>query len=200
MGKLVQLEVNNFKSYRGHHVLLFGDSYFTSIIGPNGSGKSNSMDAISFVLGIKSSHLRSTQLRDLIYRGRVIRTNKINADGTVTEEANGESQENGSTQTSSQRNDPQSAWVMAVFEDDAEQVHRWKRTITSAGQSEYRIDNRVVTSKAYNDALEEHGILIKARNFLVFQGDVENVASQNPKELTHQCGDQSVPRPKGRGR
>jgi structural maintenance of chromosome 1 len=142
------------------------------------------MDAISFVLGIKSSHLRSTQLRDLIYRGRVIRTNKINADGTVTEEANGESQENGSTQTSSQRNDPQSAWVMAVFEDDAEQVHRWKRTITSAGQSEYRIDNRVVTSKAYNEALEEHGILIKARNFLVFQGDVENVASQNPKELT----------------
>jgi structural maintenance of chromosome 1 len=143
------------------------------------------MDAISFVLGIKSSHLRSTQLRDLIYRGRVIRTNKVNADGTVTEAAGeGDSQENGSTQTSSQRNDPTSAWVMAVFEDDAEQVHRWKRTITSAGTSEYRIDNRVVSQKAYNDALEEQSILIKARNFLVFQGDVESVASQNPKELT----------------
>jgi hypothetical protein len=34
--------ISDFKSYRGHHVLLFGDSYFTSIIGPNGSGKSNS--------------------------------------------------------------------------------------------------------------------------------------------------------------
>jgi structural maintenance of chromosome 1 len=143
------------------------------------------MDAISFVLGIKSSHLRSTQLRDLIYRGRVIRTTKINADGTATDaNGDGETQENGSTQTSSQRNDPQSAWVMAVFEDDAEQVHKWKRTITSAGQSEYRIDGRVVTQKAYNDALEEQSILIKARNFLVFQGDVESVASQNPKELT----------------
>lgn len=145
------------------------------------------MDAISFVLGIKSSHLRSTQLRDLIYRGRVIRTNKINADGTVTEangDADTQTQENGSSQTSSQRNDPTSAWVMAVFEDDAEQVHRWKRTITSAGTSEYRIDNRVVSQKAYNDALEEQSILIKARNFLVFQGDVESVASQNPKELT----------------
>lgn len=31
----------DFKSYKGHHVLLFGDAYFTSIIGPNGSGKSN---------------------------------------------------------------------------------------------------------------------------------------------------------------
>jgi structural maintenance of chromosome 1 len=149
------------------------------------------MDAISFVLGIKSSHLRSTQLRDLIYRGRVIRTTKINADGTATEadgNADGQTQENGSTQastqTSSQRNDPTSAWVMAVFEDDAGEIHRWKRTITSAGTSEYRIDNRVVSQKAYNDALEEQSILIKARNFLVFQGDVESVASQNPKELT----------------
>lgn len=145
------------------------------------------MDAISFVLGIKSSHLRSTQLRDLIYRGRVIRTTKINADGTATEangDADGETQGNGDTQSSSQRHDPHSAWVMAVFEDDAEQIHRWKRTITNAGQSEYRIDGRLVTQKAYNDALEEQSILIKARNFLVFQGDVENVASQNPKELT----------------
>ena len=147
------------------------------------------MDAISFVLGIKSSHLRSTQLKDLIYRGRVIRTTKINADGTATEargdgDDNGDTHENGDTQTSSQRNDPHTAWVMAVFEDDADQVHRWKRTITSAGQSEYRIDNRVVSQKAYNDALEEQSILIKARNFLVFQGDVESVASQNPKELT----------------
>ena len=42
MGKLIRLELFNFKSYKGHHTLLFGDSYFTSIIGPNGSGKSNS--------------------------------------------------------------------------------------------------------------------------------------------------------------
>lgn len=35
-------DILDFKSYKGHHVLLLGDSYFTSIIGPNGSGKSNS--------------------------------------------------------------------------------------------------------------------------------------------------------------
>lgn len=190
MGKLLALELFNFKSYKGHHVMQFGDSYFTSIIGPNGSGKSNSMDAISFVLGIKSSHLRSTHLKDLVYRGRVLKHAKIAADGTATEDApNGDAEAGASdeeTQTSTQqaRSDPQTAWVMAVFEDDAGEEQKWKRSITAAGTSEYRINNRPVTSKMYNEALESENILIKARNFLVFQGDVEQIASQSPKDLT----------------
>lgn len=155
----------------------------------------NSMDAISFVLGIKSSHLRSTHLRDLVYRGRVLRTSKIGADGAVIEQngddgtigmtnghVDGEAEE--STQTSSQRSDPQTAWVMAVYEDDAGEEQKWKRSITSSGQSEYRINNRVVGAKQYNEALEAENILIKARNFLVFQGDVEAIANQAPKDLT----------------
>jgi chromosome segregation ATPase len=36
---------------------------FTAVIGPNGSGKSNLMDAISFVLGVKTKDLRGTQLK-----------------------------------------------------------------------------------------------------------------------------------------
>ncbi|KAK5126623.1 hypothetical protein LTR85_009557 [Meristemomyces frigidus] len=194
MGKLLELQLYNFKSYRGQHTMQFGDSYFTSIIGPNGSGKSNSMDAISFVLGIKSSHLRSTHLKDLVYRGRVLKNSKINADGTATDDINGDANghaeagasddEDAETQTSTQRNDPQTAWVMAVYEDDAGEEQRWKRSITSAGQSEYRINNRVVTAKQYNESLEAENILIKARNFLVFQGDVEAIANQNPKDLT----------------
>jgi len=35
---------------------------FTAIIGPNGAGKSNLMDAISFVLGVQSRQLRSSQV------------------------------------------------------------------------------------------------------------------------------------------
>ncbi|PMD34107.1 putative structural maintenance of chromosomes protein 1 [Hyaloscypha variabilis F] len=191
MGKLIRLELFNFKSYKGHHVLLFGDSYFTSIIGPNGSGKSNSMDAISFVLGIKSSHLRSSHLKDLVYRGRVLKTSKINDDGsaaapTTNGHANGDG-EGSDEETQSQRpgrNDPKSAWVMAVYEDDAGDEQKWKRTITNQGASEYRINDRVVTAAQYNEALESENILIKARNFLVFQGDVEAIASQSPKDLT----------------
>jgi len=198
MGKLHALELFNFKSYKGHHVLRFGDSYFTSIIGPNGSGKSNSMDAISFVLGIKSSHLRSTHLKDLVYRGRVLQHVRINADGTATDGIEGDGvngdgeaglgasddADHVDTQTSTQRSDPQTAWVMAVYADDAGEEQRWKRSITSSGQSEYRLNNRVVTAKQYNESLEAENILIKARNFLVFQGDVESIANQNPRDLT----------------
>ncbi|RGP72844.1 structural maintenance-chromosome 1 [Fusarium longipes] len=178
MGKLIRLELFNFKSYKGHHVLLFGDSYFTSIIGPNGSGKSNSMDAISFVLGIKSSHLRSAHLKDLVYRGRVLKTAKINDDGSA--QANGDA--NGDDKAS--RGDPKTAWVMAVYEDDAGEEQKWKRSITNQGASEYRINDRVVTAQQYNESLESENILIKARNFLVFQGDVEAIASQSPQDLT----------------
>ena len=149
------------------------------------------MDAISFVLGIKSSHLRSSHLRDLVYRGRVLKTSTINGDGSATVpgtngQANGDGENlNEDTQNSPQeRNDPKSAWVMAVYEDDAGDEQLWKRTITNQGASEYRINNRVVTAQQYNEGLEAENILIKARNFLVFQGDVEAIASQSPRDLT----------------
>ncbi len=61
------LELENFKSYAGLQIIgPFQD--FTSVIGPNGSGKSNLMDAISFVLGVQSRDLRSSQMKDLIFR------------------------------------------------------------------------------------------------------------------------------------
>ena len=149
------------------------------------------MDAISFVLGIKSSHLRSAHLRDLVYRGRVLRTSKINGDGSATTNgvnghANGDavSDDEGTQNGTQERNDPKSAWVIAVYEDDAGDAQLWKRTITNQGASEYRINDRVVTAQQYNEALEAENILIKARNFLVFQGDVEAIASQSPRDLT----------------
>jgi structural maintenance of chromosome 1 len=185
MGKLIRLELYNFKSYKGHHTLLFGDAYFTSIIGPNGSGKSNSMDAISFVLGIKSSHLRSTNLKELVYRGRVLQKSTLNGEPQTNGVAGHNEEEPDSQLNGTQeRHDPKSAWVMAVYEDDAGQEQHFKRTITNQGVSEYRINDRVVTANDYNDSLEEENILIKARNFLVFQGDVEAIATQKPQELT----------------
>ena len=149
------------------------------------------MDAISFVLGIKSSHLRSVHLRDLVFRGRVLRTSKINGDGSATTNGvNGQingganSDQEESHKSTQEQNDPKSAWVMAVYEDDAGDEQLWKRTITNQGISEYRINERVVPAQQYNEALESENILIKARNFLVFQGDVEAIASQSPRDLT----------------
>lgn len=147
------------------------------------------MDAISFVLGIKSAQLRSSHLKELVYRGRVMKTSKINDDGSVAEpETNGHTNghANGDDDTSQRgsRNDPKTAWVMAVYEDEAGDEQKWKRTITAQGSSLYHINDRSVTAQQYNEALEAENILIKARNFLVFQGDVEAIASQSPQDLT----------------
>ena len=118
-----------------------------------------------------------------------MKTSKIQDDGTAAPATNGHVNgfENGDDEDTSQRasrGDPKTAWVMAVYEDDAGDEQRWKRSITSSGSSEYRINDRVVTAQQYNEALESENILIKARNFLVFQGDVEAIAAQSPQDLT----------------
>lgn len=139
-GKIHRLELENFKSYKGHQII--GPFYdFTAIIGPNGAGKSNLMDAISFVLGVRTGHLRGAQLKDLIYAF-----------------------------TDSERdNRGRRAYVMLVYSLSSGGEIHFTRTITSAGGSEYRIDGRVVNWDQYNEKLRELGILVKARNFLVFQ-------------------------------
>ncbi|KZV80769.1 condensin complex subunit SMC1 [Exidia glandulosa HHB12029] len=164
---LLRIEVCDFKSYRGQQVI--GPfSTFTSVIGPNGAGKSNLMDAISFVLGVKSMQLRSSQLKDLIYRGRRL------AEGTQSQSQNEPAGEGDATK----------AWVRAILEDKDGNELTFQRTVSINGASEYRLNNRVVTYQAYNTALEDQNILVKAKNFLVFQGDVEAIASQSPKDLS----------------
>ncbi|KAF9517669.1 hypothetical protein BS47DRAFT_1339193 [Hydnum rufescens UP504] len=171
---LLRIEVSNFKSYRGHQVIgPFKD--FTSVIGPNGAGKSNLMDAISFVLGVKSAQLRSSQLKDLVYRGRRLGKEDV-PDGDDSSDTEDDANEGEGT--------AKKAWVIAVYEDQNGTQYRFQRTISTSGASEYRLNNKVVTYQAYNQTLEQQNILVKAKNFLVFQGDVEAVASQSPKDLS----------------
>lgn len=85
-------------------------------MGPNGSGKSNLMDAISFVLGIKSAQLRSSQLRDLIYRGRKLA--KGDSEGAEEDDAEGDEGEGTAKK----------AWVMAVYIDDEGAEYHFQRT------------------------------------------------------------------------
>ncbi|WEJ96859.1 Structural maintenance of chromosomes protein 1 [Yamadazyma tenuis] len=166
MGRLIGLELHNFKSYKGTTQIGFGTSCFTSIIGPNGAGKSNMMDAISFVLGIKSSHLRSQNMKDLVYRGRLEDTELKDASLDVIDQ------------------NPTTAHVKAVYEKDDGEKLEFKRTILSNGNTDYKINETAVTAAQYFIILKNENILIKAKNFLVFQGDVESIASQTPKDLT----------------
>src|SRR5699024_1492217 len=72
--------VENFKSYKGKHVIGPFGRGFNSIVGPNGSGKSNVIDAVLFVLGFKAKKMRHTKAENLIYAGE---TNADRAEVTI---------------------------------------------------------------------------------------------------------------------
>lgn len=64
---LVSIELENFKSFLGHHVLgPFLD--LTAVVGPNGGGKSNILDAIAFTLLLRHISKKHKHLKELIYR------------------------------------------------------------------------------------------------------------------------------------
>uniref|UniRef100_A0A4W5RPC8 Structural maintenance of chromosomes 1B n=1 Tax=Hucho hucho TaxID=62062 RepID=A0A4W5RPC8_9TELE len=82
MGFLKQLDVDNFKSWRGKQVI--GPfKRFNCIIGTNGSGKSNVMDALSFVMGERAATLRVKHTRDLIHGAHIGRPVSTTASVTM---------------------------------------------------------------------------------------------------------------------
>ncbi len=138
--QLKYIELENFKSYKGFKRL--GPlSSFVAVIGPNGSGKSNFMDAISFVMGEKTSSLRVKKLSDLIHGASISRP--------VSNRAS----------------------VTAVFQLGGEEggvEKRFTRSIIGAS-SDHKINGEAVSSQRYLKDLEELGINVNAKNFLVFQ-------------------------------
>lgn len=93
------------------------------------------MDAISFVLGVRSAQLRSSQLKDLIYRAGSRRDGGDNAN-----EVNGATNGDGMHVDGDDDDIPQEhfeeeeeeqarkAWVMAVYVDKDGKEWRYQRT------------------------------------------------------------------------
>jgi len=184
VGIINRIEVENFKSYRGPQTIgpFRG---FTAVVGPNGAGKSNLMDAVSFVLGVGARQLRGSALRELLY----------SPGGDVT--ARGDDGSHGAR--------PTRGHVRLVLDipDDRPDAGSspgvtrelvFERAIRPAGGTDaqgepsfscsYRIDGRAVGADDYDARLAALGVVSKARNFLVFQGDVESVAGMSPRGLT----------------
>ncbi|CAJ1434974.1 unnamed protein product [Effrenium voratum] len=156
--RIEKLIISNFKSYAGRHEIGPFDK-FTCIIGPNGSGKSNIMDAISFCLGIKTKVLRGERLKDLIYRRE-----------EETVESN-----------------TRSAEVILAFRSTHGMLHFGR--LIRRGEAFYRYGTS--TEKMVNLGYEEYiqllakeNIFVRARSFLVFQGDVMQLARRQGLELT----------------
>ena len=107
------------------------------------------MDAISFVLGIKAKQLRGAQLKELVH-------NPADSQSLDTR--------------------PRRAMVKLVYEaGKGEEVHFSRIIAPSTAsadttyQSHYKLDDKTVSWDSYNQKLESFGILVKAKNFLVFQ-------------------------------
>lgn len=173
IGRIDRLEVENFKSYKGHQQI--GPfKNFTAIIGPNGSGKSNVMDAISFVLGVRTNQLRGS-LRELLYSSSAedpLHQHHQQQHGTDSRQA-------------------RKGYVKLVYVTDAEEEVHFTRVIQPSSSeatgattysSVYKINDRVVTWDAYSKRLASYGILVKVRNFLVFQ-----VGQTFPQGFVHMC-------------
>ncbi|XP_004453476.2 structural maintenance of chromosomes protein 1B [Dasypus novemcinctus] len=152
MGRLELLLVENFKSWRGRQII--GPfRRFTCIIGPNGSGKSNVMDALSFVMGEKTTNLRVKNIQELIHGAHIGKP--VSA----------------------------SASVKIVYVEENGEEKTFTRIIRG-GCSEFYFNDNPVSRSAYVAELEKIGIIVKARNCLVFQGTVESISMKKPKERT----------------
>ena len=188
-GCVETLEVENFKSYRGRHTL--GPfRAFQAVIGLNGAGKTNVMDALCFVLGVRASHLRGKHLRDLVYRSGPKQASAA-TDGSDAEEGDRTRDSTASASSSSPSPSPHNrcrvAMVFRRYEDDLRMVFERAITVSGSGAgtaaSVFSIDGKNVTEAEYAAELRKLNIVVKARNFVVFQGDVGSVAGKNGVEL-----------------
>lgn len=112
------------------------------------------MDAISFVLGEKTSNLRVRRLSDLIHGAPVGKPAASRAS------------------------------VTAVYADQVTEKETVFTRIIHGSSSDHKINGQSVSSTQYNQELEKIGVLVKSKNFLVFQGTVESLAMKNAKERT----------------
>jgi structural maintenance of chromosome 1 len=121
------------------------------------------MDAICFVLGLPSRSIRADKLKDLVFR----------------------------IEGGNPRSQAQTASVKLVYVLDDDEVSgldggyelEFERSVTAAGSSVFRVGGHEVSADDYAKSLLEIRVDVKSRNFLVFQGDVSNLADKDPKDM-----------------
>jgi chromosome segregation protein len=154
---LRSITIRGFKSFADKTVLEFMPGV-SVIVGPNGSGKSNLVDAISWVLGEQGARsLRGGNMADVIFAG------------TPSRPALG------------------MAEVKLVIDNSAGRIPvpmseiEVARTIFRSGDSEYRINGRVVRLLDVQELLSETGIG-RALHTVVGQGQLEEVLNAKPED------------------
>ncbi|MCD6021556.1 MAG: condensin subunit Smc [Actinomycetia bacterium] len=154
---LRQIQIRGFKSFADKTVLEFIPGV-SVIVGPNGSGKSNLVDAISWALGEQGARaLRGGQMADVIFAG------------TPSRPALG------------------MAEVKLVIDNEAGLIPvpmseiEVSRSIFRSGDSEYRINGKLVRLLDVQELLSESGIG-RALHTVVGQGQLEEVLLSRPED------------------
>ncbi|KAG8142754.1 hypothetical protein E2320_005954 [Naja naja] len=73
--------------------------------------------------------------------------------------------------------------VTMVYVEENGEEKKFSRMIRG-NRSEFLINDTAVSHSMYTKALAEIGIIARAKNCLIFQGEVEAIATKNPKERT----------------
>ena len=150
--------------------------------------------AMSFVLGVNSRDLRSSQMKDLIFRPPgsewddtlSARASLVYVEPSPATTTDGGV--DGNISDDEDKDDYEESDTMKKEGRLSKKLPKGKTTIfcrvvTTKGTGEYQINGKTVSFKQYEIKLASIGILLKARNFLVFQGDVEGMARKSPKQL-----------------
>jgi chromosome segregation protein len=157
MLKLHRLEISGFKSFVDPVEVQFHGG-MTAIVGPNGCGKSNLSEAMTWVLGEQSAKsLRGGTMEDVIFNGSEQRKPLGMAECTLTL----------LTDPSFPRSDDGKITLT--------------RRVFRGGDSQYRINGKLVRLKDIKDLLMDTGLGIRAYS-VIEQGKIGMILSGKPQE------------------
>lgn len=150
MARIERLSLQGFKSFANKTVLPFLPG-FNVVSGPNGSGKSNLVDALCFVLGIRSTKtIRADRLNELIFKGGKKRTGTNYA-------------------------------VVNLYLDNKDkaipgegEIIKITRKVNKNGVSIYKLNGKTVNRRKIVDILSNARIHADGHN-IIMQGDVTNL-------------------------
>nr|XP_022902308.1 structural maintenance of chromosomes protein 2 [Onthophagus taurus] len=154
--------LDGFKSYAQRTEIQGFDPLFNAITGLNGSGKSNILDSICFLLGITNlSHVRATNLQDLIYKSGQTGITKATVSITFDN-----------------RNKSQSP----VGLEDCNEI-TITRQIMLGGKNKYLINGTIVPNKRIHDVFCSVHLNVNNPHFLVMQGKITKVLNMKPQDF-----------------
>ena len=149
------------------------------------TGKSNILDAISFVMGVRSTQLRGQALADLIHKPSTAAQDEDEEEESKEEKAGPPRSAAGDAYVElvySLSDDERRAFVGHELFDTPPASLAFRRSIHRSGSSVYRVNGHSLTWERYSGVLELIGVSVRAKNFLVFQGDVEAIAQKSSKQ------------------